>query len=156
MGAITTTALTHALHRIDKLEADRRRVSRSLSRCTPGSPLAGELAQQRGELDEQLTHWRGIVTEAEAEGLKVWSRDDFSRGDFVRYRDAWFEVLRVNARSVTIPHIHNSVGRDVVRQGDGHLDGTWTAGYHDGITGRMSAEEMARRLDAQGPKDHSE
>lgn len=144
------------LRRIDKLETDRRRVLRSLERCTPGSGLAEELTRQRDELDEQLAHWRGVVARAEAEGFKVFSRCDFTRGDFVLYRGTWYEVLRVNAKSVTIPHIRNSVGREVVRAGDGHLDCTWTAGYHDGIAGRMSAEEMARHLDSQRPKDHNE
>jgi hypothetical protein len=131
------------LRRIDALAADRRRVGRSLERCMPGSELAGELARQAAELDEQIAYWRGVVARAEAEGFKVWSRADFRRGDFVRYRGTWFEVLRVNPKSLTIPHTHNGVGRDVVRRGDGRLDWTWTAGYHDGITGRMSAEEMA-------------
>lgn len=153
---ITTATLTQALRRIDKLEADRRRVSRSLSRCTPGSPLAGELARQREEIDEQLAHWRSIVADAKAMGFKVWSRDDFTRGDFVRYQDVWYEVLRVNPRSVTIPHVLGSPGQDVVRRDDGHPDRTWTAGYHDGITGRRSAEEMARHLNEQRPEDHDE
>lgn len=53
----------------------------------------------------------------------------------------WHEVLRVNAKSLTIPHIRNGIGRTVVRKGEGHLDWTWTAPY-DGIRGRRSAEEM--------------
>jgi hypothetical protein len=131
------------LRRIDKLEADRRRVRRSLDRCIAGSPVAEELAGQLAELDEQLAHWRERIRQAEAEGFKVWSRADFQKGDFVRYRGTWYEVLRVNAKSLTIPHVHHSVGRDVVRVGDGDLDWTtWTAGYHDGVTGRMSPDEM--------------
>lgn len=139
----TYTTLTYALHRIDKLEAARRRVMRSLSRCTPGSALAEDLSHQVAELDEQLTHWRGVVALAEAAGLKVWSADDFSRGDFVEYRDTWYEVLRVNRRSVTVPY----AGADPAW--------TWTIGYHDGITGRMSAEEMAEGNPDQRPKDHN-
>jgi hypothetical protein len=133
------------LRRIEKLQADRRRVERSLSRCTPGSDYAGELRRQLAELDDQLDHWRVVVRRAEAEGFKVWSRADFTRGDFVRYRGTWYEVLRVNPKSLTIPHIHIGVGRDVVRKGDGGRlsDWTWTARYDDGITGRRGAEEMA-------------
>ncbi|MFH8805253.1 DUF3560 domain-containing protein [Streptomyces sp. NPDC017936] len=136
--------LGRTLRRIDGLEADRRRVERSLSRCTPGSDYARELERQRAEIDEQLAHWRAVVERHEAEGAKVFSRADFKRGDFVRYRGTWYEVLRVNPKSVTIPHGFNAIGRNVVRKGDGpHPDLTWTAGYHDGVTGRMSAEEMA-------------
>lgn len=156
MGSIAATCAIHALRRIDKLEADLRRVLRSLNRCTPGSGLAEELTRQRDELDEQLVHWRGIIAQAEAEGFKVWTREDFTRGDFVLYRGTWYEVLRVNPKSVTIPHLPSDAGRDVVRKGDGLSDLTWTAGYHDGIAGRMSAEDMARRLNSQRPKDHNE
>ena len=138
----TYTTLTHALHRIDKLEAARRRVMRSLSRCTPGSELAADLSRQSAELDEQLVHWRAVVVQAEAAGLKIWSADDFSRGDFVQYRGTWYEVLRVNRRSVTVPY-----GNDPTW--------TWTISYHDGIAGRMSAEEMAARRQDQRPKDHN-
>lgn len=133
------------LRRIEKLEADRRRVERSLSRCTPGSDYAVELARQLAELGDQIDHWQVVVRRAEAEGFKVWSRADFKRGDFVRYRGAWYEVLRVNPKSLTIPHIHIGVGRAVVRKGDGGRlsEWTWNAPYNDGISGRMSAEEMA-------------
>lgn len=133
------------LRRIEKLQAERRRVERALSRCTPGSDYAAELRRQITELDDQLDHWQVVIRRAEAEGFKVWSRADFTRGDFVKYRGTWYEVLRVNAKSLTIPHIHIGVGRDVVRKGDGGrlAEWTWTARYDDGITGRVSAEEMA-------------
>lgn len=145
MGTGTThTTLTYALHRIDKLEAAQRRVARSLSRCTPGSALADDLARQSAELDEQLAHWRDVVSQAEAAGLKVWSASDFSRGDFVEYRGAWYEVLRVNRRSVTVPYAVDDPAW------------TWTIGYHDGITGRLSADEMAEHSQDQRPKDHEE
>lgn len=144
MGTGTTyTTLTHALHRIDKLEAARRRVMRSLSRCTPGSGLAEDLSSQLAELDEQLAHWRAVVAQAEAAGLKVWSADDFSRGDFIEYRGTWYEVLRVNRRSVTVPYV------------GGDPAWTRTISYHDRITGRMSAEEMAGHSVDQRPKDHN-
>lgn len=142
------------LRRIEKLQADRRRVERSLSRCTPGSDYATELRRQITELDDQLDHWQVVIRRAEAEGFKVWSRADFTRGDFVEYRGTWYEVLRVNAKSLTIPHIHIGVGRDVVRKGDGGRlsEWTWTARYDDGVTGRMSAQEMAAREDAEGTR----
>lgn len=136
----TQAALAHALHRIDKLETARRRVMRSLSRCTPGSALARDLSRQRAELDEQLEHWRAVVSRAEAEGFKVWSREDFARGDFIKYLGAWYEVLRVNRRSVTVPY----------------NGGTCTVGYHDGITGRMDARGAAELQGNSRPKDHNE
>lgn len=136
MGTTYTTLLC-ALRRIDKLEAARRRVARSLARCRPASELARDLSGQIGELDEQLAHWRTVVRQAEANGLKIWSAEDFMRGDFVEYRGVWHEVLRVNRRSVTVPYA------------GGDPSWTWTIGYHDGITGRRSAED-------QRPEDHDE
>lgn len=150
----TTDAVAEALRRIDKLEAVFRRISRSLRRCVPGSPLSQDLSRQRAEVGEQLEHWRGVVLQAEAEGVKVWSRRDFVRGDFVRYRGVWYEVLRVNAKSVTVPHTRYAAGRDVVRAGDVDPGWTWTVGYHSGITGRKSASDMGELLNIQRPKDH--
>jgi hypothetical protein len=97
-------------------------------------------------VDDQLDHWRVVLARHEAQGFKVWSGADFRKGDFVQYRGTWYEVLRVNAKSLTIPHILNGVGRDVVRKDDGYPGGSWTAGYTDGIAGRMSADEMREHL----------
>jgi hypothetical protein len=141
-----------ALRRIGKLEADRRRVQRSRARCTPGSDYARELDRQLAEVNDLLDHWRVVLARHEAEGFKVWSREDFTKGDFVQYRGTWYEVLRVNPKSVTIPHIFNSARRNVVRGNEGCPDGTWTAGYADGITGRMSPEEMRVHLAAPASK----
>lgn len=129
MGARYTQRRTdpaEALRRIEKLEAERRRVQRSRGRCTPGSDYARELDRQTADLDERLTRWREFVARAEAGGFKVWSRGDFRRGDRVQYRDAWYEVLRVNAKSLTVR--------------DDHLDRTWAIAYTDGITGHMGPD----------------
>lgn len=147
-----------ALRRIEKLEAEQRRVQRSRDRCSPGSDYAAELDRQLAELEEQMEHWGKVIARAEAEGFKVWSRADFRKGDFVQYRGTWYEVLRVNAKSLTIPHIHIGVGRDVVRQGDGGRlsEWRWTAPYNDGITGRMSPEEMDEHLASRGREESRE
>ncbi|MGW2213290.1 hypothetical protein [Streptomyces sp. NPDC001781] len=145
MGTVTTRTLAHALRRVDQLQVQRRRIARSLARCAPGSPLHEDLAGQLAELDEQTAHWQGVVAQAEAQGLKTWSREDFTAGDFVRVRETWFEVLRVNSRSVTVPLRAPDAGGDVVRRGPGRTECTRTVGYHDGITGRMSADAMAER-----------
>nr|WP_202446868.1 DUF3560 domain-containing protein [Streptomyces sp. SID5468] len=146
------------LRRIAKLEADLRRVHRQIAAETQhgdgsekASAWVAELNRRKAELEEEIAYWRQVIAEAEADGFKVWGKADFAKGDFVEYRGTWYEVLRVNARSVTIPHIHNGIGRAVVRKGDGHLDWTWTAPY-DGVTGRKSAEEMQQQLDAARDK----
>ncbi|WP_030248031.1 hypothetical protein [Streptomyces sp. NRRL S-455] len=120
-----STRAREALRRIERLEAERRRVQRSLARCTPGSPYARELDEQLAELDVRIEHWGAIVVRAEAEGFRVWTRADFRRGDFVRYRGDWYEVLRANPKSLTVPH-----GR-----------GTWTVPYTD-VSGRRSGVDQ--------------
>ncbi|GAA2590308.1 transposase family protein [Streptomyces tubercidicus] len=82
----------------------------------------------------------------EARGFKVWSRTDFQRGDYVQRRGGrWFAVLRVNSKSVTVPHIQNGIGQKVVHAEGSRLDWTYTVPY-DEVTGRMSAEEMTQHL----------
>lgn len=137
------------LRRIAKLEADLRRVEKWLSGESAGGytevltpAREAELNRRKEELTEELEYWRHVIAKAEADGFKVWGKADFKKGDFARYHGAWYEVLRVNVKSLTVPHIHNGVGRTVVRKGDGHLDWTWTAPY-DGVKGRRTAEEMA-------------
>jgi hypothetical protein len=130
-GRDTTVRAVEALRRIVKLEADRRRVQRSRSRCTPGSDYAQELDRQLAELEGQIEHLGAIVTRAEAQGFKIWTRADFRKGDFVQYRGVWYEVLRVNAKSLTVPAV-SGTGR------------TWTLAYTDDLTGRRSVDEMAR------------
>jgi hypothetical protein len=141
------------LRRIEKLEADRRAYERALK----GDPTHGwdaadpeqaqTLARRIRRLDDELGHWREIIARAEADGVKIWGRADFTKGDFVRFFGRWFEVLRVNAKSLTVPHIHDM--RPIVTPA-GHPYGpgaTYTVKY-DEVRGRRSAAEMAAKLAA--------
>ncbi|MDX3387558.1 DUF3560 domain-containing protein [Streptomyces niveiscabiei] len=140
------------LRRLAKLRADLRAVEK-WQRGEPAkgysrNPANPELVTEHQELTEEIEHWEAVIKDAEAKGFKVWSRADFQRGDFVRCRGTWYEVLRVNLKSVTIPHIHNGVGRDVVRAEGNRLDGwTWTVPYDD-VSGRRSADEMRQTTTA--------
>ncbi len=64
-------------------------------------------------------------------------------GDFLKSRGDWYEVLKVNAKSLTGPHIHEN--GPVVTKVGARLDWTWNFPY-DEISGRKSGEEMARVL----------
>jgi hypothetical protein len=138
------------LRRIAKLEADLRRVEKWLRGESAGGftrdltpATVAELNRRKEELEEEIGFWRHVIAKAEEGGFKVWGKADFKRGDFVLYGGTWYEVLRVNAKSVSIPHIHNGTGRRVVRKGDGHVaDWTWLAPYDD-VRGRRTAEEQA-------------
>ncbi|MCW2898662.1 MAG: hypothetical protein JWO67_927 [Streptosporangiaceae bacterium] len=142
--------------RIAKLEAEERQLTRRLNGT--GLALHGEDAPASGayaerlrvrlaDIAEELVYWREHVAAAEAAGVKVWSRADFTRGDFVRFLGKWYEVLRVNGKSVTIPAMISDglvVTRDNTR-----LSWTDTVPY-DKVTGRKSAEEIAALLAEAG------
>ncbi|MEU7181000.1 MULTISPECIES: DUF3560 domain-containing protein [Streptomyces] len=147
------------LRRLDKLRADLRAVEKwqrgQSAKGYSRNPDDPELTIRHEELTEEIQHWEQIIKDAEAEGVKVWSKADFTRGDFVLYRGTWYEVLRVNPKSVTVPHIHNGTGKRIVRAtGNRHDDWTWTAPYDD-VSGRKSADEMQQPPQAQAA-EHQE
>ncbi|MDX2540150.1 DUF3560 domain-containing protein [Streptomyces scabiei] len=147
------------LRRLDKLRADLRAVEKwqrgESAKGYSRNPDDPELTIRHEELTEEIEHWEQIIKDAEAEGVKVWSKADFTRGDFVLYRGTWYEVLRVNPKSVTIPHIHNGTGKRIVRAtGNRHDDWTWTAPYDD-VSGRKSADEMEQPPQAEAA-EHQE
>jgi hypothetical protein len=156
------------LRRIEKLEADLRGVQRNLAgrldyvsdgdggytlkRVMPGEGRKSALVQRAADLQEQIDYWRGHVAKAEAAGAKVWSKADFARDDFALSRGTWYQVQRVNAKSITVmwgtnTHLLPAVTRDNVRHALGPSDRTGTISY-DEIRGRKSAEEMASVLAA--------
>lgn len=158
------------LRRIEKLEAERRGVLRERDgvddkgrtadvwRREPSEARREELTRRLAEYDEELTYWAETIKEAERRGFKVWGRADFIKGDFVRWRGSWYEVTRVNAKTVTVPHIHaafdggtvGAVGgcRVVTRAATAetrHKGSTYTLPYNE-VSGRMSAEQMRAAL----------
>lgn len=141
------------LRRIAKLEAELRGVRRWLAgeqyqgyarALTPG--LVAELNRRVEEIEEELQGWRDVIAKAEADGFKVWGRADFQKGDFVRWHGRWWEALRVNPKTVTVPHIFND--GPVVSQETNRYPGlTYTLRY-DEVSGRKTAEEMRALLAA--------
>ncbi|MFJ8628585.1 DUF3560 domain-containing protein [Kitasatospora sp. NPDC093550] len=134
------------LRRLEKLRADLRAVEKwqrgESAKGYSRNPADPELTIRHEELTEEIAHWEQVIKDAEAQGVKVWSKADFKRGDFVRYRGTWYEVLRVNPKSVTIPHIFNGTGRTVVRAADDGYDGWTSTAPYDDVSGRKSAAEM--------------
>lgn len=143
------------LRRIEKLEAEERDLLRRIEGGTRGThpyirevpPATGDrlerLNAMLADVREQLTYWRGHVAKREAEGVKVWSREDFTKGDYVQFLGSWYAVLRVNAKSVTIPAMIND-GHVVHAEGN-RCTWTDTVPYHK-VKGRKSADEMAALL----------
>lgn len=142
------------LRRIKKLEAEQRQAQRRLDGTDRfydyGNPASGSYRERLlilvADRDEQLAYWREHVHKAQEEaGVKVWSAADFTKGDYVRLLGTWYEVLRVNAKSLTIPAMIND-GPIVKREG---ARCTWTDTIpYDKVKGRKSAEEIASLLAA--------
>jgi hypothetical protein len=145
------------LRRIEKLEAEMRQAERRLNgtgRAIHGedTPATGRYAEQlaahAAHLAEQIAYWR---EQAEASGVKVWGKADFTKGDYVLSRGTWYEVLRVNAKSLTVPWTVNwhvpAVTRANAVTAIGPSTHTSPITYDD-IRGRKSADEMAAVLAA--------
>ncbi|KPM50289.1 hypothetical protein ACG83_41160 [Frankia sp. R43] len=103
-----------ALRRLRTLEAEQRADTRALraaeGRATDGGPAPHPVWKARVEADltqraARIDYWTRYVAEQEAAGVKVWRPEDFHRGDEVKaVFGGWHRVLRVNTRSLTIPH----------------------------------------------------
>lgn len=108
-------------NRIAKFEAEARRRQRKLDGYTKVyftdsqgkkygdvfPPATGEyrirLEAELAELTDQNTYWKGVRAEQVTSGEATdYGPDTISKGDFVRCRGGWCEVLRVNPKSVSV------------------------------------------------------
>ena len=151
------------LRRIKKLEADERRLRAGLTgrpdyyqneasewKCRLIKPEGDYLARLEASLAdvrEALAYWREHVRAAEESGVKVWTCADFAKGDFARRHGQWVEVIRVNAKSLTVPAILDM--RPVATKAGAQYSWTDTLPY-DEVTGRTSAADMAALLATAG------
>lgn len=148
------------LRRIEKLEAEARDIARRLDGrmryvddgnggqvlrlVKPQGEYLARLEMLAAETADQLAYWREHVKRAEADGVKVWGPADFTKGDFMRFMGTtWYEVLRVNAKSVTIPAMISDGA--IVTKANSRMSWTDTIPYHK-VTGRKSAADMAALL----------
>jgi hypothetical protein len=150
------------LRRIEKLEAEERGVRRALdgrldyvsdgdsghklTLVKPGDGYREQLERRAADLADELAYWRGHVAAREAEGVKVWTRADFAKGDYVLYSGRWYQVERVNPKSLSVPHGNNDhllavVTRDKVTHALGPSQWTVKVTY-DEVRGRKAAAEM--------------
>ncbi|MGW1989608.1 DUF3560 domain-containing protein [Embleya sp. NPDC001921] len=141
------------LRRMDKLEADLRRVKKWQAGESAGGftrtltpDTVAELKRREEELNEELGYWRALIARAEADGFKVWGQPDFKKGDFARIRGRWYEVLRSNRKTLTVPG-GPDIQPVVSRETSLYPGMTRTAPY-DEVAARMSGEEMRRKLEA--------
>lgn len=91
------------MRRLEKLQADRRRIDRALD--DDGRQDKDRLAAMAADLDSQIIYWLGELSRAKEAGFRQYGPGDVRRGDQVRTRHGWHQVVRVNQKSVSIPHI---------------------------------------------------
>lgn len=119
-------------NRIETLQADKRRAERRLNGHTrtvftvgeqrytesqdPAQGGAAELLRARiQELTDQINHWEGVRAEQVSAGqANNYGPENISKGDHVKFRGSWYEVRRVNRKSVTIPSMVGGGWTDTV------------------------------------------
>lgn len=88
--------------RIDRLAAEARKLERNRDR-SPAGEHRDRLSAMHAETVDQLTYWRGVRAAQIAEGTATdHNRETVQKGDRVRVRGHWREVVRVNAKSVSV------------------------------------------------------
>lgn len=138
--------------RIATMEAELRRLqrrrdghtrtlytdARGVRRVETQQPAIGahrdEVEAEVRATEDQLRYWREHLAHLQAEGHhRRWSREDFTRGDYVASHLGWHEVVRVNSKSLTIPSV---------------AGGDWTDRLSfDKVRGWMTAAERHARFD---------
>ncbi|GAA2657472.1 DUF3560 domain-containing protein [Nonomuraea recticatena] len=123
-------------------------------------PTGERLAVRQADLahlDDEIGYWQDVLAQAAERGVKIWSRDDFDKGDFVIYFETAVEIVRVNARSLTIPWAHLWITRGQVAtvamcasRAHGKMS-TDTLPY-DKVQGKVTAAEL-EGLNAQQVRD---
>jgi hypothetical protein len=116
--------------RIERLEADRRGVQRTLDGYTCNSrngrgvivysdtfpPASGQYREQldarAAQLDEEIRYWRTVLDHARAAG--EWTpvdRNAIQPGDSIKYRQQWHTVVRVNPKTVSVKTGYSHTGK---------------------------------------------
>ncbi|MGA5643369.1 DUF3560 domain-containing protein [Streptomyces cinereoruber] len=137
------------LRRLEKLRADLRAQQRHLAAETAAGRDGARHARLIEDITDEITHWEGIVEKAKAEGVKVWTPDDFTPGDFVRMRGSWYEVIRVNPKTLSIAWNLRLEPKPVMTREDatppGYRLGTFTIDYTN-VRARCPGEVMRAYL----------
>ncbi|PPF32611.1 DUF3560 domain-containing protein [Pseudoclavibacter sp. AY1H1] len=103
-------------NRIENIEKEIRSVERLLNgyRRAPGTPYAEDVPPATGEVRDQLlnrrniesdalTYWQQIRADQVADGATTnYQASDIAKGDEVLYRGSWYEVARVNEKTVSV------------------------------------------------------
>ncbi|SIC63767.1 Domain of uncharacterised function (DUF3560) [Mycobacteroides abscessus subsp. abscessus] len=121
--AASTTAQRYSVHqvanRLEKLRAEQRAderardghtrtVSRSHNIIAHTPPATGQhletLRARIAARADEIAYWESIRDQHLTDGQAVaYGPENIAKGDEVEYRGLWYQVLRVNKKSVTVP-----------------------------------------------------
>lgn len=91
------------LRRLETLRADLRKQERHHAEATEkGYDSVDRHARLIRDIRKEIGHWEEVVEKAEAEGVKVWGPDDFAPGDYVVCLGSWYQVARVNPKTLSV------------------------------------------------------
>jgi hypothetical protein len=104
--AAVATSARHApvtvANRVERLAAEQRRAQREID--AHGEDDAGRRAAHLAQVTDELDHWTAVRAEQIATGVATdFGRHNVAAGDRVRVRGRWYEVVRANAKTVTVP-----------------------------------------------------
>lgn len=107
-------------------------------------------AAETYEITDEIAYWEAVV---EASGVKVWTRADFNRGDFVAVGgDTWYEVVRVNNATLSVAALFDRDAgpvRTLASLQERHRGSPSTQKVpYDKVTGKMTGEEARTRFPA--------
>lgn len=109
------------------------------------------LQREETALLEKIAYWEDLIIQAESDGVKIWRPDDFTPGDFALSGGRWYEVLKTNTESLTIPWSDQDTDEKILRRSHARdrLGGPSIATdrlIYDKVQDRMSALEAARKF----------
>lgn len=88
--------------RLEKLGAELRQQERYRDEEKAAGRDAGRYERRIEDLTEEIDAWKKVVEKARQDGVKLWEADDFAPRDFAMYGGSWFQVLRVNPKTLSI------------------------------------------------------
>lgn len=118
-GKVSAQGVVARLEQLRKRHRQiRRRIDGSSHTFAGGyvettSPATGEnakrLQMELEQVENEITYWQGLRDAQVASGeVSNFMRESVQRGDWVLYRRDWYEVIRVNPKSVSVRGRFNS------------------------------------------------
>ncbi|MBT2453279.1 ParB/RepB/Spo0J family partition protein [Streptomyces sp. ISL-86] len=112
------------LRRLERLRADLRQQERHHAVAVEkGYDSVGRHARLILDYKEEIEHWEQIVQKAKDEGVKIWGPEDFAARDFVLYSRSWYQVARVNPKTLSIAWNLRLARQQVMSLEDATFDG---------------------------------